>query len=285
MGVNANIKKVLAFMLAICILFCACTAKDTSSNNGSASDNSSKDAASDTEADWQPDIEDTSALLQAAIEKNSDVVAWLTLPNTKINEAVVQTRDNAYYLRRDVEKNYSFEGCYYMDYESVIFDDGADMAQNTIIYGHNLGVPRGVKDDPNDVKFAQLLKLTEQDFAEQTPYVYLNTPAKQHVYEIFAAFYCEDKLTPVPYHYAQYTPEELLTLAEDAKQRSELTYDVAVDASDKLLTLSTCTYKYGTYSQNNRQRFVVMARLVRDGESFHQVASVTTNPNPKGPIF
>lgn len=95
-----------------------------------------------------PALPNVSAELADAVRQNSDVVGWLTLPNTTINEAVVQTTNNDYYLRRDVKKNYAYEGCYYMDYESVMFDNGADLAQNTIIYGHNLGSPMGVKDDP-----------------------------------------------------------------------------------------------------------------------------------------
>ena len=47
---------------------------------------------------------------------NTLSLRWLTLPNTTINEAVVQTTNNDYYLRRDVKKNYAYEGCYYMDY-------------------------------------------------------------------------------------------------------------------------------------------------------------------------
>ena len=52
-----------------------------------------------------------------------------------------------------------------------------------------------------------------------------------------------------------------------------------VNSSDKILTLSTCTRAYG---QTNQQRFVVMARLMRDGESISEV-QITPNSDFKRP--
>lgn len=155
-----------------------------------------QDGEYDQSGNYRPALPNVSAELADAVRQNSDVVGWLTLPNTTINEAVVQTTNNDYYLRRDVKKNYAYEGCYYMDYESVMFDNGADLAQNTIIYGHNLGSPMGVKDDPEGAKFAQLLKLEDIELAKKTPYVYLTTEGAAHVFEIFAVFYCEAETSP-----------------------------------------------------------------------------------------
>jgi len=239
----------------------------------------------DSSGNYTPSVPDVSKELEDARKQNTDVVAWLQLPNTKINEAVVQTTNNEFYLRRDVKKNYSYEGCYYMDYESVMFDDGADIARNTIIYGHNLGSPMGVKDDPDGVKFAQLLKLDDIEVAKSTPYIYLTTESGNHIFEIFSVMYCEALTKPVPYHYADYNDEQFELLVSDAKARSQYNYDTAVTAQDKILTLSTCTYKYGTYSQNAEQRFVVMGRLVRKGEEYHEKANLTANENPKAPSF
>jgi SrtB family sortase len=211
--------------------------------------------------------------------------SWLQLPNTKINEAVVQTTNNDFYLRRDVRKNYSYEGCYYLDYESVMFDGGKDLAQNSIIYGHNLGSPLGVKDDPDGAKFAQLLKLDDIEVAKKTPYIFLTTESGNHIFEIFTVMYCEAIISPVPYHYAEYSQARFSQLIADVKERSQYHYDVDVQPDDKILTLSTCTYKYGTYSQNPDQRFVVMGRLVKEGEDYYESARLTVNENPKAPSF
>lgn len=126
----------------------------------------------DAGGNYVPTIPDVSKELEQAVKDNSDVVGWLQVPDTKINEPVVQTTDNEYYLRRDYKKNYSYAGCYYLDYESVLFDEGKDLPQNAIIYGHNLGNPLGTKDDPEADKFAQLLKFDDVEFAKKTPYTY-----------------------------------------------------------------------------------------------------------------
>ena len=239
----------------------------------------------DENGNYHPGIPDVASALEEAEKQNTDVVGWLNVPNTVINEPVVQTRDNEYYLRRDYKKNYSYEGSYYMDYESVLFDDGADLAQNTIIYGHNLGNPMGVKDDPEGAKFAQLLKFNDEEFARKTPYIYLITKGAPHIFEVFAAAYCEAATTPIPYHYAEYNDENFQALVADFKSRSEFLYDVDVKPGDILLTLSTCSYRDGTYSQNPNQRYVVMARQVRDGETFREEAQIKPNPNIKAPQY
>ena len=95
-----------------------------------------------------------------------------------------------------------------------------------------------------------------------------------HVFEIFAVFYCEAETSPVPYHMAEYSDERFNALIGDVKARSEYTYDVEVTPEDRILSLSTCSYKYGTYTQNPDQRFVVMGRLVREGESYHETANL-----------
>ena len=55
----------------------------------------------DAGGNYVPTIPDVSKELEQAVKDNSDVVGWLQVPDTKINEPVVQTTDNEYYLRRD----------------------------------------------------------------------------------------------------------------------------------------------------------------------------------------
>lgn len=272
-------KRGLALLLAFMVLCSGCTKKNKVQEPDLPS------GSYNETGEYSPPMPQVMSELEAARQKNSDVVGWLTIPNIKVNEAVVQTTDNDFYLRRDIEKKYAFEGCYYMDYESVISNDGESLSQNTIIYGHNLGSPLGVKDDPQGVKFAQLLRLKEASLARKTPYIYLTTPKKTHIFEIFAIFYSEALTTPVAYHYANYSDTQFLQLLKDVKARSLYHYDVSVDAEDQILTLSTCSYQYGTYTQNPNQRFVVMGKLMDESGPFFEQARFTINENPKPPNF
>lgn len=278
----ANTKRGLALALAICFLLClsGCSGKDNKQPPAS-----SPSGEYDENGGFRPSVPDRKQELTQAVQENGDSVAWLTLPNTEIDDVVVQGENNEFYLRKDAKKNYSYAGCYYMDYENTVGEDETDFSQNTIIYGHNLGKPMGVKDDPNGDKFAQLLKLTYPETAKNTPYIFLTTKNGEYIYEIFAVFYSEAMTKPVPYHLVNYSEDDFNELIEDVKSRSLYLYDTQVSAQDKVLTLSTCSYKYGSYSQNPDQRFVVMGRLVQDGEPYYEQAQMMVNDMPREPEF
>lgn len=219
-----------------------------------------------------------------------DVVAYLEVPGTSINDVIVQysgddlayVRANGqyYYERKDIYGNYKWEGCFFMDFEDRIGSgSAAEMPQNTILYGHHLGNPQGVTNDPNGAMFAPLLFFREEEFATKTPYIYLTTESEDLIYQVFAAGDMQTVTRPVEYNLAQYTAEQFTQLIEDMRRRSYFLYpDVEVSPGDKLLTLSTCIYDYGTYRQNHSQRFVVFAKLVTDGR-FEETANVEANPD------
>ncbi|MCI8441696.1 MAG: class B sortase [Provencibacterium sp.] len=219
-------------------------------------------------------------------ELNSDIVCWLQVPNTEINKVIVQASDNDYYSRRNVDKQYLMEGTLRMDYECDLKDGTkSDMPQNTIIYGNNLGNPLGISDDPNGPEFAQLFHFTDIKFAKANPYIYLSTDEEDFIYQVFAVVYTEVNMKPVNYIYTSYSAEDYTTFLKDIRARSIYSYpDIEVTTSDKILTLFTATYKYGTYAQNDQQAFIIFARLVQD-ESFSATANVEINPNPKEPDF
>lgn len=290
---KTNRKKIttalMAGMLALSLLVSGCgsAGKDTGAKGEEAAatwDNPLPDPR--PKSDFVPQVPNVSEEFKKMKGANSDIVGWLQVPGTSINEAVVQGSDNDYYIRRDALKNYAFSGSYFLDYENTVGDGTAgQLSQNMIIYGHNLGAPQGVKDDPDGVKFAQLLKFDNIDFAREHPYFYFTTSAGTHIYEIFTVFYSEDVLTPVPYHFPLFTETEYKGLISDVRNRSQFDYNVEIGPEDKLMTLSTCSYKYGTYTQNPRQRFVVMGKLMVDGEEYYDKADMQENPDPKEPQF
>ena len=90
---------------------------------------------------------------------------------------------------------------------------------------------------------------------------------------IFAAFYTD---TGFIYNVGNPDDATFASIVSGALQRSRHNYGVEVTYGDKILTLSTCTRAYG---QSDQQRFVVMARLLREGETVKDI-SITANPNP-----
>ncbi len=188
--------------------------------------------------------------LDYALKKNQNSVAWIEVPETDINNIIMQGDDNDYYLRRNEDGQDDIYGCYFADYECG-FGKYDDFSQNTIIYGHSDST-----DNPDGKRFAQLYRFADPEFAKKVPFVYISTPEGKFKFEIFSTFFTD---TDFDYIQVNIDEEQKLELANKAKSLSTYNYDVVPSLSDKLLTLSTCTIKYGTDAD---YRFVIMARLL-----------------------
>lgn len=187
--------------------------------------------------------------LMYEVSKNPDTVAWLELPGTDINNSVVQSHSNTYYLRRDERKQDAVYGCYFADYECTLASK-EELSRNTVIYGHS-----DLKDNPDGPKFSQLFRFADPQFAKEHPIVRLSTPEATMEWEIFAAFY-----TDVSFDYIRVglTPEAQLEITGKAVELSVQNYGIVPTGEDKILTLSTCSVRDGA---DGNHRFVLMARL------------------------
>ena len=74
------------------------------------------------------------------------------------------------------------------------------------------------------------------------------------------------------------TDAQLMNIITEARDRSEYDYDVTVSGTDKILTLSTCSYKYG---RRKDVRFVVMAKLLEEDAPLQASASLVVNADKK----
>jgi SrtB family sortase len=208
---------------------------------------------------------------------NSDVVGWLRVPGTNIDWPIVQnTQDVNYYTHLGYDKQYSYNGVIWTNPTTRTSASSSGLSNNTVIYGHNWtnysASPRiGY---PGDVMFAQLTGYHWLAMAQSYPYFYYSTAqGGEFVVKIFACFYTE-----LAFDYIE-SDGDMSYIISEAQRRSRHTFDVDVNASDKIVTLSTCTRAYGSTSN---QRFVVMGRLLRPGETIEPV-TVTSNPNHKQP--
>ncbi|MEG1773602.1 MAG: class B sortase, partial [Oscillospiraceae bacterium] len=219
---------------------------------------------------------------------NPDVRGWLRIPGTNINHPVLYDnrilsengKNVHYYIDRDLYKRVSQNGAIYAD-PAVQFGKSGEISRNTVLYGHNwtnytttVWVGRS-----SDVMLAQLVSYHYLNFAKSHPYLYYSTEDAEMTWVVFATFY-----TDVNFNYITANPndETFANIVRGAVARSRNLFDVEVSNSDKILTLSTCTRMYGP---SNRQRFVVMARLLRADEDISKAISVTANPNPVLPVL
>ena len=205
--------------------------------------------------------------------RNSDIKAWIRVPGTNINYPVAHHPDINYYLERGYDKQYSKMGVIWTN-GGTTFGGPSEISNNTVLYGHNWtnvsSNPRVAS--PNDTMFAQLTGYHHLSTVQRNPYIYYSTADADMTFKIFAVFYTELAFNYISPSGGQY-------IIDEARQRSRFNFDVDVNSSDKILTLSTCTRAYG---QTSNQRFVVMARLLRPGETVSPY-TITYNPNHRQP--
>ena len=71
---------------------------------------------------------------QALRKINSDIIAWIRIPDTKIDYPIVQGKNNAYYLKHMFQKTEHAAGSIFLD-----VDNEADFSnRKSILYGHNM---------------------------------------------------------------------------------------------------------------------------------------------------
>ena len=184
--------------------------------------------------------------LALARAKNSDVVGWLSVPGTDIDDPVVQAADNEHYLRRTWEGKQDVWGSYFLDYECHASGCEA-LDRVSIIYGHSIG------DDPDGKCFSQLKRYADPAFSAEHPYLNWQLADGGTLWQVFAA-----GEVSVTLNYLDPNPDDtacaqlLDALRETGGDGFEA---VTVDGEDKLLILSTCT-------SDDAVRFVVAAKLL-----------------------
>ena len=175
------------------------------------------------------------------IDRNPDVTAWLYCPDTPISYVVVQASDNEFYLQKDIDGKYSSYGTLFV--EHLCQKDFSNT--NTIIYGHHM----------NDGKmFASLVNYAKQDYYNQHPVFYLNTPGVNYRVELFSGYATD--MNSDSYQIGFSNVEDNQEWLDSIISQSAFESTVAVKPGDKILTLSTCTYEYDT------ARFVVHGKMV-----------------------
>ena len=211
--------------------------------------------------------------LKDARKKYADAVAWLYMPGTEVDDPVVQAKDNAYYLQKDENGNYSEWGCYYAHCDNRL-SSRSKLDRNTVIFGHSAS-----NCDPDGPKLTKLHRYMDADYMKENPYVYLAVKGEDMVFQITACFITDigfDYIAPDP------TGDDLTSFFETIARKNWLDFDgVTFSEEDTVLTLSTCCRKYDKANSGN-QRLVVMAKLLPEGATAQEF-SVSLVDSPEMP--
>lgn len=174
-------------------------------------------------------------------QKNPDVIAWIRfddLEAVNINYPVLYAEDNSYYLKKDLNREYSEAGCIFL--EELNKPDFSDYY--AILYGHNMR---------DGTMFGDLKKYREDGFYDANQYFTLYTEDAVYRYQIFSF---EDAVNGGPVYQIGFQPGgEYQKFLSELLAASIVDTNVKLNQKDHVLTLSTCN---GT---GNRERFAVHA--------------------------
>lgn len=205
---------------------------------------------------------------------NTDLRGWISIPAFEINLPVVQGTDNDYYLKRNIYKKWTEYGVPFFDYR-IAQGQFVNLPRNTVIYGHNMR--------SDDLIFGMLEEYRDIDGFKRAPVIECNTIYGNYNWVICGVFISNSKAEHdngyvFPYNFIDCSDQKFAEYIVELEKRRF--YDTGVDLAitDKILTLSTCCYDFPD------ARLVVVARLLRDGESVSvDTSKAIKNPDPKGP--
>ena len=207
-------------------------------------------------------------------ERNPDVIAWISLKDSEINYPVLKGKDNEYYLHRDIDGNYLYDGCIYVD----AFNPAPFRSANTVIYGHKMR---------SGAMFAGLKNYADKDFWKEHPVINLYTPSAS--YDLKVVAYTRDDAYSDLYR----TIDENVT-AEDLKDYEDIYFtkknfldlvrekamiisDETLSEADTYVTLSTCVYSEG----DERQQIICTVNEKKTDD----ISKSPTNEAGKGPTW
>jgi len=299
-------KKLLLILLSVVLLLTsACGAQESSSsefenplpNSSLSTPESSSEPASSSEPEIPEETEEMKTRkeeMQASIEElaasNEDVLGWIRVPNTNIDYPIMRHKADVvgsyYYMSRKADGSYHRDGEIYTGTAftgAVLGSSSKDLSRNIVMHGHNWTNTAYPYENfgEEDTMFAHLVGYDDIEFAKENPYIYFSTAEEDMTWVVFAAFYTdiyfEDYIEP------NLDDSRFTAMVKEARNRSEHDFDVDVNITDTIITLNTCTRRYPI---GNKQRFVVMARLLREDE-YEQTMEIEVTPNedvqlPKG---
>lgn len=182
---------------------------------------------------------------ESLLKTNNETVGWINVNNTNINYPFVQGINNTYYLNHSFDKSYNSAGWVFMDYRN-----NKEMNnKNTILYAHGR---------IDKTMFGSLYKTQYPAWYQNRSnhIIRISTPSVNMSYQIFSVYKIEEESY---YIQTDFTSDDVyLEFLNTIKKRSKYDFNVVLNESDKIITLSTCA--------NDKERYVVHAKLIKKSE-------------------
>lgn len=218
---NGTIRKRIFALALIPMLLAGCGKATQSGIGGSIEPGARDEAAADSHVDFQK-----------LRKENSDIFAWIYVPNTGIDYPVVQNSegDDTYYRDHNVKKQVDEKGAIYI--EAANLTDMCDF--NEVLHGSS----------PDDgTMFSDLNKFLDRQFFDEHPYVYVYLDGNALIYYVFAAYIRSNSRLLQTYDFTYASGcQAFLDEIYDSKSMNKIVrtgWENAVEVDNFIITLST----------------------------------------------
>ena len=162
--------------------------------------------------------------------ENPEIYAWVSVPGTKVDTAVLQSAtDDNYYLNHNERRENSAEGAAYTQCANA--KDFGDPV--TLIYGHQVA---------GDGMFTTLHYFEDPDFFQEHDTMYIYTEDRVLTYRIIAAYQYDDRhiLNSYDFSKPEVLQEYYATVTDPASMLVNVREGASLSVDDKIVQLSTC---------------------------------------------
>lgn len=173
--------------------------------------------------------------------RNSDMRGWIRQEGTVIDYPVMQSKDNDWYLSRNIDKKKVVTGSIVLDFRVDI----KNLGRNTPVYGHNM---------KHGSMFHSLVNYKTEKYFKDHPVIRFDTLYEKMKWEVFAVYVVDSG-----YNYVitmDFTDDaEFQQFLDDIRKRSIYPMPFEVTTDDQIMTMVTCSYEF------DGARTIVQARL------------------------
>ena len=186
--------------------------------------------------------------------ENPEIYAWVSVPGTKVDTAVLQSAtDDNYYLNHNERRENSAEGAAYTQCANA--KDFGDPV--TLIYGHQVA---------GDGMFTTLHYFEDPDFFQEHDTMYIYTDDRVLTYRIIAAYQYDDRhiLNSYDFSKPEVLQEYYATVTDPASMLVNVREGTSLSVDDKIVQLSTCM---DAINRDNT-RYLVTGVLTSEQETY-----------------
>lgn len=205
-----------------------------------------KEPSSNKEENSKDELPEMVLSLELLQSKNPDVIGIIEFDDRMIYEPIVQAKDNEYYVRKNIDRQYASAGIPFVGAEGNIF------STNVVIYGHS--------STQDNIIFTPLMNYVDQSFYKEHPTFKFITRDEERTYEIFSVLHFDTTDIKDSSEFTQFEWRKKSDYAYFLNYlKANSLYNTGVSASieDKLMTLVTCDTRDGN------DRVVVIGKLVK----------------------